>query len=210
MSWGQRFFSVMSHRFYDLGLYSFVTEQIWGCSTARLLDNYVEHISDTHLEVGVGTGYFLNRTLCPEHTQRLVLLDLNSRCLAKSAIRLDSFGPQLRQHDICLPMIDQQRFKSVGINYVLHCVPGGIQSMRKVCANLHAVLHADGVLFGATVLDHRHAGWAARLMNKLLQVCGIFHNADHDLAGLRAALEACFSRVELQLVGNTAVFQAWK
>ena len=117
---GQLFFSLMSHFLYDLGLYRFVSPFIWRCSTQRLLDNYVENVSQNHLEIGVGSGYFLQRTLCADFLQRLVLLDLNPRCLKKSARRLLEFGPENYQHNILLPMKDDgEKYASVGMNLSL-------------------------------------------------------------------------------------------
>jgi len=100
---GQLFFSIMSHFLYDLGLYRFISPYIWRCSTQRLLDNYVENISRNHLEIGVGSGYFLKRTLCADFLQRLVLLDLNGRCLKKSVRRLQEFAPE-GLHELCFAL----------------------------------------------------------------------------------------------------------
>ena len=114
---GQLFFSLMSHHLYDIGLYWFVTQRIWRCPRSRLMDNYVENVSDNHLEIGVGSGFFLARTLCADFVRRLVLLDLNERCLSKSAARLKSIAPQTCQHNILDPLKSiEPKFKSVGMN----------------------------------------------------------------------------------------------
>ncbi|BAH47052.1 hypothetical protein ROP_pROB02-00390 (plasmid) [Rhodococcus opacus B4] len=43
-------------------------------------------------------------------------------------------------------------FDSVGVNHVVHCLPGGWREKGAVFQNLAGVLAADGVLFGSTVL----------------------------------------------------------
>jgi len=193
---GQLFFSIMSHFLYDLGLYRFISPYIWRCSTKRLLDNYVENVSRNHLEIGVGSGYFLERTLCADFLERLVLLDINRRCLKKSAHRLQEFAPVSYQHNILLPMpADLKKHSSVGMNYVLHCIPGDFLTM----------------FFGATLLNHPvRCGFWPWLMMRLLNGVGIFNNQDHRLAELKEALEATFHDVEISVIGSAAVFRAVK
>ena len=209
---GQLFFSMMSHFLYDLGLYRFVSPFIWRCSTQQLLDNYVENISHNHLEIGVGSGYFLRRTLCADFLQRLVLLDLNRRCLKKSALRLREFAPIKRQHNILLPInADQETHTSVGMNYVLHCIPGDFLANRRIFEHIHSTLEEGGVFFGATLLNHPiRAGLWSWLMMRVLNGVGIFHNSNHRLADLRAALEMTFQKVEITMVGSAAIFKAVK
>jgi hypothetical protein len=49
-----------------LGIYDFLVlglsnRLIWRCPTQRLVDHYNRHVTANHLDVGVGTGYFLDR-----------------------------------------------------------------------------------------------------------------------------------------------------
>lgn len=209
---GQLFFSIMSHRFYDVGLYRFVTPRIWRCATAQLMDNYVENISNNHLEIGVGSGYFLEHTLCPEYLQRLVLLDLNQRCLSKSAKRLKAFEPQMRHHDILMPFAQEEaKVASVGMNYVLHCIPGSFRSNERIFTHIHSLLEDGGVLFGATLLKQPASkGIVSWLFMKLLNTVGIFNNSEQTLLDLEQVLGATFSEVQLSIVGCAVVFRAVK
>lgn len=209
---GQLFFTIMSHLLYDLGLYRFVTPFIWRCSTQRLLDNYVENISRDHLEIGVGSGYFLKRTLCADFLERLVLLDLNRRCLKKSAARLREYAPLERHHNILLPLaVDGRKHKSIGMNYVLHCIPGDFVTNQRIITHVRSLLQDNGVFFGATLLNHsvRDGVWSWVMM-RLLNAVGIFHNKNHTLADLRKVLETNFHDVEITLVGSAAIFRAVK
>lgn len=208
---GQRFFSVMSHKLYDVSLYRWITSYVWRCPTEELVNNYVEHVSDNHLEAGVGTGYLLEKTMCPEFTKRLVLMDLNRGCLAKAAERLKHLSPKQTQHNITQPITEYKNFKSVGINYVLHCIPGSFWYNRDIFKHLSDVLTVDGVLFGATLLNLKsESRWSARIFMALLNMLGIFHNDAHRFFELKQALELAFQKVEIRRVGNAVIFQAWK
>ena len=209
---GQMFFSTMSHRVYDTGLYKFVTGSFWRCPTELLLDNYADHISNNHLEVGVGSGYFLRRTLCADFLDRLMLSDLNKRCLAKSGAKLAVFEPEMLKHNIQAPLPACARgFKSVGMNYVLHCIPGRFSRNQAIFRNVHAALETGGVFFGATLIQGKfRQGAASWLLMRALNGLGIFNNRNHRVDELKGALEVYFSKVQVSMVGNAAVFVAVK
>ena len=208
---GQTYFSLMSHRLYDWALYRWISTYIWHCPTDRLMENYADHISDQHLEVGVGTGYFLQSTLCADHSGELTLMDLNAACLRKAGRRLAEYSPSLIQQDIRQPLVPTAQFKSIAVNYVLHCVPGSFRSNIRIFEHLHEGLKEGGVLFGATLIDLGcDNSWLATGLMRMLNKLGIFQNSTDQIAQLKAALEAVFARVEIQLVGNAAVFQAWR
>jgi hypothetical protein len=57
---------------------------VWKCPAPSLLDWYNGHVSANHLDVGVGTGYFLDRCHFPSATPRIVLADLSESSLAGS------------------------------------------------------------------------------------------------------------------------------
>ena len=210
--WGQLLFSSMSHRLYDLGLYRLVTGFFWRCPTARLLDNYADHVSNSHLEIGVGSGYFLHHTLCPDIQQRLSLLDLNRRCLKKSANRLSIYAPNALHQSILQPVRDGAgSFASAGMNYVLHCIPGSFCENRVMFENIHATLQDGGVFFGATLLPGRSNGRvASRAFMALLNWLGVFHNARHTEADLRRMLAAVFRSSKIEMIGDAAIFVAVK
>ena len=65
-----------------------------GMPTPRLLAHYDQHISGNHLDVGVGTGYFLDRCRFPTPTPRIALMDLNRDALQFSARRIARYEPE--------------------------------------------------------------------------------------------------------------------
>jgi ubiquinone/menaquinone biosynthesis C-methylase UbiE len=78
---------------YDLAVLQFSNSFVWQCSSHVLLDFYNQHISDKHLDIGVGTGYFLDRCRFPSTTPEIALFDLNPHSLAKSAKPLRRYNP---------------------------------------------------------------------------------------------------------------------
>ena len=59
---GQREYTRSFLRIYDPVVIRFFTPVIWRCPTRRLVDGYRRHIRPRHLDVGPGTGYFLERS----------------------------------------------------------------------------------------------------------------------------------------------------
>ena len=100
-------------------------------------------------------------------------------------------------------------FGSLGITYLLHCLPGPLSRKAAAFANLKPVLNDGARVFGATILgrsvSHNALGrWGMRFYNRR----GIFGNAEDDLEGLRAILESQFEGVEIRLCGTVALFTA--
>jgi len=102
---------------------------------------YNQHISDKHLDIGVGTGYFLNRRRFPSTTLKIVFFDLNPHSLAKSAKRLRRYNPScymgnaLQRIDIGMSGLD-----SISLNYLLHCLPGNLASKSIVFEHVKPLL----------------------------------------------------------------------
>ena len=46
---------------YDLWVLGFSNTFVWRCRTSIILAFYNQHVSGNHLDVGVGTGYYLDR-----------------------------------------------------------------------------------------------------------------------------------------------------
>lgn len=61
----QAAFNNRTLKYYDW-LLEFTCNRIWHCSIERTLALYQQHLSSDHLEVGVGTGYFLDRVCEPK------------------------------------------------------------------------------------------------------------------------------------------------
>jgi SAM-dependent methyltransferase len=205
---GQHFYSPWFLRIYDplvLGLFAHV---VWRCPTRRLVRHYTQHLGQRHMDVGPGTGYFLEHAELPAGAS-VLLVDPNPDVLAHAARRLGHLNPSLLRADVCKPLPVEQRFDSIAINYVLHCLPGPMPKRRGVVRNLAALIEPDGVLFGATVLGSPELHtWLSRAALRDNNRRGIFDNL-HDTEGeLREILGGSFEAVDIDIVGSVAAFTA--
>lgn len=197
----------------NLGLYDTVVLRlsnrwVWRCPTAKLRADYDRHVAAAHLDVGVGTGYFLDQCRFPVPAPRLALFDLNPDALAHAAGRIERYAPRAEQVDVLAPIeVDAEPFGSIAMNYLLHCLPGPIPHKAAAFDHLIPYLAPGGVLFGATILAQgvRPSAAATQLM-RFYNERGIFDNADDSLIDLRDALEARFDDVRIVVTGCVARF----
>jgi hypothetical protein len=194
---------------YDVLVHGVSNHLAWGCPTRQLLDLYRADLSDNHLEAGVGTGYFLDRTGGAE-LRRLVLLDINRNCLARAERRLARFKPTLCEANLLAPLkLDLAPFASVGLTYVLHCLPGRMSEKLKAIDHLRPLMEKRAVLFGATILG-RGIGpnYAARKLLEVYNEKGVFNNREDDLQSLTDGLRQRFHEVRVERQGCVALFRA--
>jgi ubiquinone/menaquinone biosynthesis C-methylase UbiE len=194
-------------KYYDR-LLEFTCNRIWRCPISRTLELYKRHLSSNHLEVGVGTGYFLEHSHLPGSEPRLALLDLSPHCLKRTATRLSRYAPEVYRANALVPIeLGVRRFDSIAINYVLHCMPGALPEKGVVFANLKPLLNSSGVLFGSTVLRHGvRCDLGARAFMRLYNARTVFCNLEDSLCDLRQALERTFRSVQIEVVGCVAQF----
>ena len=193
---------------YDLVVLWFSSRFAWQCPSSRILELYNEHVSGNHLDVGVGTGYFLNKCRFPVATPRIGLMDLSPNCLEVAGRRLSRYKPEVYRANVLEPTrIDAPKFDSVGMNYLLHCLPGTIRSKAVVFDHLKPLVNPGGVLFGATMLHEGvEKNWLARRLMKRLNADGVFSNTSDDVDGLRWALSRHLSDPVVEIVGTAALF----
>jgi SAM-dependent methyltransferase len=204
---GQAVFTRPVLALYDWFVLGLTCNLIWRCSTARTLAFYARHLSANHLEVGVGTGYFLDRGAFPVPRPRVALLDLNRNCLERTAKRIARYAPEVHQADLLAPLPLATRFDSIGLNYVLHCLPGAFPEKGHVFAYLKGLLNPGGTLFGATLLSSGvPRGLVARTSMALYNRLGVFSNQRDDLDGLEFALRQHLADVRVEVVGCVALF----
>jgi len=196
-------------RLYDLYVLRLSCRLAWRCPASALLAQYDAHVGASHLDVGVGSGYFLDHCRFPVPRPEIVLLDLNDASLAFAARRIARLEPRTCRADVLEPLALTERFDSVGLGFLLHCLPGDMAGKGRALGHLAAVLKPEGVLFGSTVLaaDVRHNRLGAALVD-VYNRKGIFSNRGDSLAGLRAALDASFTDVSITMRGAVALFSA--
>ena len=197
---------------YDLAVLGFSNSFVWQCASRVLLDFYNQHISDNHLDIGVGTGYFLDKCRFPSTAPQIVLFDLNPHSLAKSAKRLRRYNPSCHLGNVIQRIdIGMSGFDSISLNYVLHCLPGNLASKSIVFDNVKPLLSDCGVIFGSTILGEgvRHNALARQLM-KIYNAKGIFSNFSDRQSDLESGLKAHFAEHTIHIAGCVALFSARK
>jgi len=66
---------------------------LWRIPTRRIFDLNDEHVSDIHLDVGPGTGYFLDHCSFPSASPEITLLHVNSNVFNAASRRLARYRP---------------------------------------------------------------------------------------------------------------------
>jgi SAM-dependent methyltransferase len=193
---------------YDRVVLGFVSSFVWHCSPSLLVDRYRRHIREPHLDVGPGTGYFLERSGLPDRS-RLTVIDPNRNVLEYTARRLRHLDVTAVEADVLKPLTVGGPFDSAALHLVIHCLPGPRSRKALAVANVAAVIAPTGVLFGASVLGTSgpHT-WLGRRVLRVLNRRGVFDNLDDSEEGLREILGASFERVELETIGSIAIFVA--
>ena len=205
---GQSDYSRVLLRLYDPLVLGPIARFVWRFPTHEHVRLYREHIRPNHLDVGPGTGYFLEHAGLPDGS-KVTVLDPNPNVLRHVTARLRDLEVTAVQADVLKPLPVPGPFDSAALSLVLHCLPGPMERKALAIANVARVMAPGGVLFGATVLGpsapHTRLGraflWA---FNKR----GAFGNLDDTETGLRDILGRSFRRVTLEIIAGTAVFVA--
>jgi hypothetical protein len=200
--------SPLTLTFYDAWVHGFSDRFLWRCPFDELLALYRRNVSAAHLDVGVGTGLFLRRTPFPAGAA-ITLMDVNVACLETAARRIARHAPRIVRASVLAPLPAIGTFASVGLCYLLHCVPGTIREKAVAFDHLRAVMNAGSRIFGATIVQGVvPTPWAARRVMDFYNAKGIFANARDTVEDLDAALRSRFSDVDVHMRGQVALFEA--
>ncbi|KAJ4263542.1 hypothetical protein NW762_006361 [Fusarium torreyae] len=204
--------------FYDIWVLLLSNSLAWKCSTSRvLLPLFQSSIGEKHLDIGVGTGYFPAKALqANTKCKRITLIDLNPTTLsvAKQRIaKLQSESPQV--HTVIadatkpLPLSSSEKFDSISLFYLLHCMPGPPERKTRVFDSVREHLAEDGVLVGATILGiSRPMNFFAAALMWLYNRNGIFDNWEDNEEDFTEGLRKNFDDVKVWGLGRTMLFIA--
>ena len=105
----------------------------------------------------------------------------------------------------------REKFDSISVNYLLHCLPGDFSEKGLIFSNLREVLNDGGLLFGSTILGKgvNTNIFASKLMG-LYNKKGIFCNSNDEITSLEKSLKENFSNVKIEIVGCVALFSGIK
>jgi SAM-dependent methyltransferase len=195
---------------YDPLVLGVMNRLVWRCPTSEILPLYEACVSGDHLDVGPGTGWYLDRCRLTSSPRAVTLLDVNPDVLAKAAHRLRRFAPGVHPANLLEPIdLPPASFDSIALTHVLHCLPGTMAEKGDVLGRLGALLRPGGRLFGSTIL----AGGVphtpvSRALMRFLNARGVFGNRHDDVAALESTLAERFAHHEVRTVGSVALFTA--
>jgi len=207
---GQAVYSNAVLNIYDLFVLGLSCTAVWQCPAQHLLAHYQRHVRGAHLDVGVGTGYFLDRVHFPTQSPALTLFDLNPNSLEHAAQRVARYRPQRLRGDVLEPNpLPDAAFDSIALSFLLHCLPASGAGKWRALDHLKPKLKNGGVLFGSTILGAPappllRQRWLMGLYNRK----GIFGNALDDRATLERELGRRFRHIEISTRGVVALFSA--
>jgi ubiquinone/menaquinone biosynthesis C-methylase UbiE len=208
---GASIYTPLMLKVYDSYVLGLSNTFVWECPTKQvLLPFFQRHMGQRHLDVGVGTGYYLANTQI-QATNEITLLDLNQNSLNATAKRVAAWRPSCIQHDIFKPLTlpSNSKFDSISLFYLLHCLPGTFAEKEQAISNLKLLLAPTGILYGATILgDSSNHNLMGRFLMKAYNKKGIFSNRADTLPTLRSMLENNFEEVVIEQSGKVALFVA--
>ncbi len=212
---GAAVYSPLILSIYDLLVVRFENPFVWRCPSVRILEFYNRHVSARHLDVGVGTGYFLDKAQFPSSRPTIALLDLNPHPLAATARRLSRYQPMTYRANVLEPIpFDLPQFDSIGMNFLLHCLPGDLKTKGVVLGHLAPFLAPGGVLFGSTILGQGVSfGLLGRLFmsvynSSLYPPVRVMNNRQDRLEDLEDSLQTYFQEHSTELIGTVVFFTA--
>ncbi|KAL8908876.1 MAG: hypothetical protein Q9171_005273 [Xanthocarpia ochracea] len=203
---------------YDWWVLGIVSTYAWACSvpdyTLPWFRNNVR--KGQHLDIGVGTGYYLAKSDLTG--VQVTLADLNQDALDATKNRLVAEGKVRAEdtkcilHDITRPLpASCPKFNSMSLYYLLHCMPGPVPAKTAIFSHLKHSLTPDGVISGASILgkDVQH-NLFGRIIMYFGNRGGMFDNQADNSADFDEALREHFDDVETQVRGAIFLWRASK
>lgn len=206
---GAAIYSPLTLALYDTWVLGISNRYAWRCPTNEiLLPFFRTNVLTRHLDIGVGTGYYLAKAQLPPSCQ-VTLMDLNASSLAAAKRRIGQRVSRTILHDVLTPIPHHERFDSISLFYLLHCLPGPLEAKAAIFSHLKHNLLPSGVLFGATILgeEGKHNGFGRKLMD-IYNKKGIFGNRHDTQHGFETHLREHFRDVTLKLEGCVLLFRA--
>ncbi|WP_045703283.1 class I SAM-dependent methyltransferase [Streptomyces rubellomurinus] len=198
--------------FYDFMVFRGSAPLFWRASPRDFLTMYNTCLGAKHLEIGVGTGYLLDRARFPVSNPEITLADLNPATLDFAAQRLAHYKTAKVVANCLEPLpVPEGSHDSASLSFLLHCVPGSLREKGVAIKHAATAVRSGGTVFGHTILSSGvPVSGAGRWLMKNLNQKGVFHNDEDDLADLRDQLKQNFDEFDLVTRGSVALFRGRK
>ena len=205
---GQADYTPSLLRLYDPVILGPILRFVWRCPADILAEGYRQHIQPRHLDVGPGTGYFLEKAGVPAGGA-ITLLDPNPNVLRYAAERLSGLSVAVVEGDVCKPLPVTGPFDSAALSLVIHCLPGPFERKAAAIQHVASVLSSDGVLFGSSILGTTGShNRVARMLLSDYNRRRVFDNLADSEEAVTEMLAQSFATVDVETHGSIAVFTA--
>lgn len=202
-------YSPLTLALYDAWVLQISNRFAWRCPTrTALLPFYERHLGRKHLDVGVGTGYYLAHCKGANRSS-ITLMDINVASLQAASRRIRALKPQTIVHNVFTPLETTERYGSISLFYLMHCLSGSVDEKAQVFSHLKACLAPGGTLYGATILGQgvAHNRFGRKLMD-VYNAKGIFGNRNDSAEAFIRVLNGLFGSVQAHVVGCVLLFAA--
>jgi hypothetical protein len=194
--------------FYDALIVCGLAPRVWSCPPEAFLNHYDQHVTANHADVGVGTGFFLDRCEFRTALPRLALIDLQANCLAHTARRLARYRPETYIRDACQPIHGIRPFDSIALGGILHCLPGDMRSKGRVFDHVLGIARPNARIFGYTLVnDAIPDRLSRRLAWRLLHELRVINCVNDSARDLISVLSSRFTSYRVELIGCFAFFE---
>ena len=201
---GQKTYTKKSLFFYNFRVLFFNNTFVWKCSTKKLLDQFKKYTSRNHLDIGVGTGFYLDKVR--KKIINIDLMDLNNNCLNQVSQVLKDKTPNVYKIDILKDISSSfySKYDSISFNYLIHCLPDN-GNKDLVFKNVAKMLKQEGVAFGATVINDYKNDLAIKVSKKYNNI-GKFDNKNDTYLKIEGYLQSSFKDYTIEQVGSVCLF----
>ena len=207
---GVRIYHPVLLSFYDFLIMKVLTPYVWRCPADNYTQLYQDCMSRNHADVGVGSGYVLDRCAYQPGSVRIGLFDLQKNCLDYTARRIARFTPETYQCDALKPIqVGTRRFDSIALGGILHCIPGDMVQKGIVFDSIKPLMHAHTTVFGYTILNQGIQKTAlSKSVYFILQKLKVINGLHDSASQLKHELKQRFNDVDVNVIGCVAVFVA--
>ena len=209
LTYGARYYGALTLPLYDLAVLRTVVPFAWRCPLAVERALYDRCVGARHLDIGVASGYFLDKARWPVERPEITLMDLNPNSARYAAHRLRRHDVRQAVGDARAPFPVDGPFDSVGLFHLIHCIPGTVAKKAQVFDHAADVLAPGGVVFGASVTPvDRPTSLFAKTVLGFSHRLGALNNAGDSHAALKSALEARFRETRVWAEGCMTLWEA--
>lgn len=212
---GQATYTPFFLNIYDLFVVRFSNRYFWHCPPSKTIELYQKNVSSDHLDIGVGTGYFLQTCQKVRLANSVGIMDLNQNSLNKTKSALEKIGVSnvsVYNANALEPFpFQESNYLSVGLNYLLHCVPGTFDhKLGNIFKSIKAATRPDRKVkvFGSTIIidAEKHTPLSNAVM-RFYHKKGIFHNQFDTCESLASVCNQYSNDVSISVIGAVAFFE---